>query len=468
MRARLLATYLSLLALALLGLDIPLAVTLAARDAQAMFIDRTADTARFASLAEPALRTGRVEVLAAELRAYDAMFGIAAAVVARDGRLAIASRPGLDLASPALSGGVQAALSGRRAGGGAVLWPWGDDALVVAEPVSANGDVTGAVITISPRGPLNATTWGHWALLAAASAAVLLVGLATAQPLVNWVIRPVRDLDDGARALAAGRFGDRITRVTGPPELRNLVATFNVMSERVATLVERQRSFASYASHQLRAPLATLRLRADALARGPAPPGPRNTAPSEGEDHRLLVEEIDRLAGLCDALLAYARAEATAASVEDVDAAVVADARVAAWSPAAARAGIRISRSGQAPAVVRVAASALDQALEALLSNAVRFAGPGDVRVTVSRVEPGWVDIDVTDDGPGLSAEGLARAAEPFWRGADHDIDGSGLGVTIATALIRASGGRLDLMPAPTRGLRARIRLPQPPGGAGA
>src|SRR5687767_14489856 len=123
MRARLLATYLSLLTLALLGLDLPLAVTLVARDAQTMFIDRAADTARFASLAEPALRTGRVEALAAELRSYDAMFGIAAAVIARDGRLAIASRPGLDLADPAVSPHVQAALSGRRAGIAAVPWP---------------------------------------------------------------------------------------------------------------------------------------------------------------------------------------------------------------------------------------------------------------------------------------------------------------------------------------------------------
>jgi signal transduction histidine kinase len=453
MRARLLATYLSLLTLALLGLDVPLAVTLVARDAQTMFIDRAADTARFASLAEPALRTGRVEALAAELQSYDAMFGIAAAVIARDGRLAIASRPGLDLTDPAVSPHVQAALSGRRAGFGALPWPWGDDPLVVAEPVSANGDVTGAVLTISPRGSLSAATWRQWAVLAAATAVVLLAGLASAQPLVNWVTRPVRDLDDGARELAAGRFGDQITRVAGPPELRSLVASFNVMSERVATLVERQRSFASYASHQLRAPLATLRLRAD------------NLVPADVEDHRLLVEEIDRLARLCDALLTYARAEATAESIEDVDAACVADTRVAAWAPAAARAGIRLTRSGRSPAMVRVAVRALDQALDALLSNAVHFAGPGEVHVTIEQVAREWVDIDVIDGGPGLSADGLARAAEPFWRGPDaDDTDGSGLGVTIATALVRASGGRLDLMPAQPHGLHARIRLPS--GGA--
>jgi signal transduction histidine kinase len=456
MRARLLATYLSLLALALLGLAIPLAVTLAARDAQSMFIDRAADTSRFASLAEPALRTGRVEALAAELRAYDAMFGVAAVVVARDGRPAIASRPGLDLTIPAVGERLAAALSGQRAGSAAVMWPWGDDPLVVAEPVGANGDITGAVLTISPRRPLNAAIWRLWGLLAVASAVVLLAGLASAQPLVTWVTRPVRDLDDGARALAAGRFGDQITRVTGPPELRNLVNTFNVMSERIATLIERQRSFASYASHQLRAPLATLRLRADTLV------------PADVEDHRLLVEEIDRLARLCDALLAYARAEATAESTEDIDAAGVADARVATWAPTAARAGIVLTRSGQAPATVRVASWALDQALDALLSNAVHFAGPGEVRVVVGRTAPGWVDIDIIDGGPGLPAEGLARAAEPFWRGPDAaDTDGSGLGVTIATALVRASGGHLDLIAARPHGLHARIRLPEPPAGTG-
>ena len=452
MRARLVATYLSLLAAALLGLSVPLATTLAARDAQAMFIDRAADTARLASLAEPALRTGRVATLQTELHQYDALYDIAAIVVARDGHLAIASRSNVDIGRPAVHAQIQAALSGRQAGSAAVMWPWRDDPLVVAEPVATNGDVTGAVLTISPAGPINAQTWRRWALLGAATSIVLLIGFATARPLVNWVMRPVRALDDGAQALAAGRFGDRITRFTGPPELRNLVARFNVMSERIAILVARQRTFASYASHQLRAPLATLRLAID------------NIAPAGGADHRQAVDEIERLARLCDGLLAYARAEATAGSVEDVDAVAVADARVAGWTGVATRAGIELVRSGHGPATVRVAARALDQALDALLSNAVRFAGPGQVTVAVELADPDWVDVDVVDGGPGLPAPALARVAEPFWRGpGTDDTDGSGLGVTIATALIRASGGELILMPARPRGLHARIRLPANP-----
>jgi signal transduction histidine kinase len=170
------------------------------------------------------------------------------------------------------------------------------------------------------------------------------------------------------------------------------------------------------------------------------------------------------MSNLCDALLTFARAEVTADAAENMDAATVADARVAIWGQAARRAGIRLARAGDAVAPVRVAVQALDQALDALISNAVKFAGAGaTVVVSVHRAGPDWVDIDVVDDGPGMSAEGLRRAAEPFWRAPDRsEIDGSGLGVTIADALVRASGGRLDLFAARPQGVHARIRLPAP------
>ena len=84
MRRRLRATYLTLLVAVLIGLDVPLAFTLASRTAQTMFIDRLNDTGRFASLAEPALRTGRLASLEAELRQYDEVFGIAVTVVGRE------------------------------------------------------------------------------------------------------------------------------------------------------------------------------------------------------------------------------------------------------------------------------------------------------------------------------------------------------------------------------------------------
>jgi signal transduction histidine kinase len=72
-----------------------------------------------------------------------------------------------------------------------------------------------------------------------------------------------------------------------------------------------------------------------------------------------------------------------------------------------------------------------------------------------------WVDIHVIDNGPGIPAPDLGEAVQPFWRAPAHQhTEGSGLGVTIADALVTASGGRLDLMPAQPHGLHARIRLP--------
>lgn len=86
MRRRLIVTYVTLLAAVLIGLNAPLAVTIAGNVSNRMFADRQGDTARFASLAEPALRNDQLGALGDELRQYDEMFLIPAAVVGRDGR----------------------------------------------------------------------------------------------------------------------------------------------------------------------------------------------------------------------------------------------------------------------------------------------------------------------------------------------------------------------------------------------
>jgi signal transduction histidine kinase len=453
-RRRLLITYATLLAAVLAGLSVPLGVTVAARNAQAMFIDRLNDTARFASLAEPALRTGYDDALIAELRQYDAMFGIVAAIAARDGHLVVSSRAGFDVFDDPVRSRIDSALSGERAGFTGGMWPWNDDPLIVAEPVGRGGEIVGVALTVSPSAALHAATLRSWALLFGLSLLVLLIGGATAVPLAHWMLRPVRSLDEAALALTEGRFGDRVPAQSGPQELRRLALSFNTMADRITTLVKRQRSFVSYASHQLRTPLATMRLCLENL--GPA-------VRQEGlGDYRMVAEEIARMGQMCDALLTYARAEATADEVHNVDAAAVADERVAIWRQAAGIAGARLVRRGPDRVPVRAATQALDQALDALISNAVKFAGRGaEVAVTVRPLDQDWVDIHVTDTGPGMPEEDLARAAQPFWRRpADQNVDGSGLGVTIADALVTASGGRLELMPAQPHGLDARIRLP--------
>jgi signal transduction histidine kinase len=291
-------------------------------------------------------------------------------------------------------------------------------------------------------------------LLAALSLAALCLGAFATMPLSRWMLRPVQELDEAAHALAEGRFSQANLAGSGPPELRRLTESFTSMAGRVTTLLQRQRTFASYASHQLRTPLATLRLCVENL---------RPAVRADGADDFLMVaEEIERMAGMCDALLTYALAEVTGARTVEVDAVAVVQARMAVWRPAAEKAGITLIRSGDTRASVRAADQALDQSLDALISNAIKFCDAGaEVHLIVDGSERDWVVVHVVDNGPGMPAADLARAASPFWRrAASQNIEGSGLGITIAEALITACGGRFQLTEAKPNGLHARITLP--------
>jgi signal transduction histidine kinase len=225
------------------------------------------------------------------------------------------------------------------------------------------------------------------------------------------------------------------------------------MADHVGGSLVRQRAFVAQASHQLRNPLGALRIRVENLA-----PYVRD----QGQDeHRLLLEEAERLGLILDGLLSLARTERDQHRWESVDAAVIADERVVAWAPLARDRGASVTRTGAGHAPVRVVATALDQSLDALIDNAVKFGGVGaSVVVDVSLGED-TVDVHVTDDGPGLSEQDRARATDRLWRApAVQNVDGAGLGLTIVAVLAEASGGRLHLAGVTPHGLRATLRLP--------
>jgi len=176
------------------------------------------------------------------------------------------------------------------------------------------------------------------------------------------------------------------------------------------------------------------------------------------------VQETDRLGLILDGLLALARAERGRHRTGIVDAAAICDARVAAWQPLAEQRGITVCRTGPTIALVRSVDTAVDQAVDALVDNALKFAGPGATVVVEVLAGPSTVDIHVIDDGPGLSDEQRRRASERFWRAPDtQNVDGAGLGLPIASTLVEASGGRLRLLPAYPHGLDAEVSFPAAP-----
>jgi len=453
-RRRVLVTYLSLLAAVIGGLAVPFAANLARDATRSAYIDRQSDTARFASLAEPALRTGEITMLQAELAQHERLYGIATAVVNREERVVLASRPGLTLAGdPLLAARVSAALSGSRAGARDVAWPWATDPLLVTEPVTSNGIVIGVVVTVSPTRELRSHILRLWGLLAGAGLLALAAGLAPAARITRWILRPVEQLDEVTHEIADGRLDARVATDSGPAELRRLGESFNTMADSTSALLEQQRAFVSHASHQLRTPLATLRLRVEDLAAYLRPDG-------TGE-HALTLGEVDRLNAVCHGLLGLARAESGRLPQVHVDVAAVADERAAAWQAVAAAGGVTLRRDGCASAMATAVLGAVDQALDALIDNAVKFAGPGCTVRVVVREEGGQASLAVVDDGPGLPEPDLALAVQPFWRApAVQNVDGSGLGLPIVASLVRASGGTVEIGPNRPRGLRVQLWLP--------
>lgn len=454
MRRRLVLTYLALLALVLVALEVPLGSYIAAWHTEEVVVDRLLDATRLASVAEAALRERHTEALIAEMERYHELYGISCAVGDRDAAMVAVVGDADASEAPSVLPLLRQALAGDRSGGERTVLPWRTEPLAVAVPVTSEGEIIGAVVTFSPTERLRGSILRTWMIEAGAGAVALLLFLIVAGALARWILRPVANLEETVRAMTGGDLESRVPSDAGPPEVRRLARSFNEMATSVADAVGRQRAFVAQASHQLRNPLTALRIRVENLAR-------YVSAAGQGE-HRLALGETDRLCEILEGLLALARAEGERQPLVVVDAGKVADERLAAWQPLAARRQVRLRRTGEACAPVRAVATGVDQALDALVDNALKFAGTGANVVIDVRTRSSAVDIHVVDDGPGLSDQECQLAVLRLWRAPiAQNTDGAGLGLAIAAALMGASGGELTLRPAATRGLVATLCFPR-------
>lgn len=458
MRSRLLPLLILLFAGVLLALGFPLAASLAAAEQQRLVVDRIDDTARFASLAQFVTANNepgeRLSTLRRELKRYHDLYGIRVGVFYRDGQaMAIAPESWRVPSSEAGAKTFQQALAGRRSHDPAQVWPWQGGRIAVASPVIRDGDVTAVVFTDSPTGALRSRILAGWLPLAAGEAAAMLLAVAAALLLTRWVLRPVRTLDRATHEIATGELKSRVAASGGPPELRRLARSFNEMADNVEEVLEQQRAFVADASHQLRNPLSALLLRIELLGLE-LPEGSAEVASVRAEGKRL--------AQVLDDLLDLALAEHSAADLRLTDIAALAVERVAAWRPVAEREEVALAYEGPSAVTAWVDPVALSSALDAVVDNAVKFTPSGEA-VTVSVAARGTeVTIDVADRGPGLAEEELSRVGDRFWRSSRHqNVSGSGLGLSITRALLRAGGGVLDFAPNEPHGLRVTLTLPR-------
>jgi signal transduction histidine kinase len=275
--------------------------------------------------------------------------------------------------------------------------------------------------------------------------------------LARSLVRPLAEMERGAIDLGRGSLSTRVPVPAGPHELRTLARSFNTTASQLEQLVGAQQAFVADASHQLRTPLAALRLRLENLEGDVAPPGQ--------EDLEGALEEVQRLSVLVDGLLLLARAEQHGTAPEAIDVAAVVESRREAWLDLAEERGVRIDARASA-ATALVTRGRLEQVLDNLLNNALGVAPPGSaVRITASTVDD-HVEIRVADAGPGMSEAQRARAFDRFWRAdtpPEERGEGFGLGLSIVQQLVTADGGEVHLGTGPDGGLEVTMDVPRAP-----
>jgi signal transduction histidine kinase len=313
---------------------------------------------------------------------------------------------------------VAALRTGRtsdRAGGGM---------LVVAAPLLAGERVTGALRGARDEGGAARDTRAAWLLIAALAAAlVTLAGLA-AVVLARRLSGPLERLAVAARRLGEGDFSVRAPR-SSVAEVDAVGSALDATAGRLDDLIGRERAFSADASHQLRTPLAALRLELEAAElRGDPPP-----------ELAAALAQVERLERTIETLLAVARDAPRRDTTVDLGA-VVDDAE-ARWRGALAARGrpLRTLVRDDAP-IAAAAPRVVSEILDVLLENACEH-GAGPVTVTV-RAASGSLAVDVGDEGAGFAGDPDAAFARRT-----GSANGHGIGLALARSLAHAEGGQL-------------------------
>ena len=299
-----------------------------------------------------------------------------------------------------------------------------------------------------------------------------LVGLAVAAAFgviaSKRLLRPISAIRAAARRLATGRY-DAVVPVPQERELAELAGDVNTLAGALATTETRRTRLVAEVAHEMRTPLTVVHANLEGMIDG--------VVPTSAEQLGSVEAEVSRLGRLVDDLSALSRVSEGAASLElvTVDLGAVVRAASARLEPQARDAdlelGIRTAEEGAStaePLLVRADPDRLAQVVTNLVGNAIR-ATPAGGRVTVRLRREGLLAVaEVADTGVGIDGADLERVFERFVRledpaavtGAGH-ARGSGIGLTIARALVEAQGGTLDATSAGAgRGATFTMRLP--------
>jgi two-component system OmpR family sensor kinase len=359
---------------------------------------------------------------------------VASALLADDGRPLVASAARVPDAI------VQSALAADQTVT-ATVPDHGNDLRAVFVPLESDGVRRATIATWSDIGPIERVD--RKIGMSFAIAIPFITGFATflGSRIARRGLVPLDRMIAEASEIEANALSARITQ-PDTSELHRLAATLNRMLERLDAAFERERRFTDDASHEFRAPLSVILAEADLTL---------SAERTNGQYKRSLETiaiEAEAMERLTRNLLATARRSdgdaAPAATLLDLG--DVAQAAVSRMQILADRRGVIVRSDCTGEATIAADPDEIEQAVVIVVHNAIKFAAPrGTVRVSVFTSER-FVEIRVSDDGPGFSESALAHAFDRFWRESGSDRQsGHGLGLPIARAIVERHRGTVTL-----------------------
>jgi two-component system osmolarity sensor histidine kinase EnvZ len=289
----------------------------------------------------------------------------------------------------------------------------------------------------APRAEVYDTnSWLFLLLMMATSLTVLTIAIL----FLRNQIRPIVRLADAAEAFGKGRDAPNF-RPRGAREVRRAAAAFLEMKARIERAIEQRTTMLAGVSHDLRTVLTRFKLELALLGEAP--------------EVEAIKKDVDEMAGMLEAYLAFARGDLGEQPAPTDIAALLDELKVD-----TERHGHRAGVAFHGPPEVTVRPAAFKRCLANLVSNAARFASM--VSITGHR-DHRWLTVTVDDDGPGIPQQLREDVFKPFLRLDDarnQDQGGTGLGLAIARDIARSHGGDIALADSPLGGLRATVKIP--------
>ncbi|MES2754044.1 MAG: ATP-binding protein, partial [Pseudomonadota bacterium] len=259
--------------------------------------------------------------------------------------------------------------------------------------------------------------------------------------IARRIARPLRDLTVATRAFGRGE-DDAPLAEAGPEDVRALIAAFNALRLRVGAMLDEKDRMLGAIGHDLRTPLAALRVRIESV--------------EDEADRARMADTIEEMSRTLDDILSLARLGRPSEPATEVDLAALVDAVVEDFRALGAAVAL-----AEPPRLKRkLRPNLMRRAVRNLIENAVKYGGGAEVTLLD---QPDGVRICVADRGPGIPPDQLSAAFDPFTRleqSRNRDTGGSGLGLALARAIIRDAGGEIVLANRTGGGLLAEIVLP--------